>query len=233
VLSSGLRAHVLYLQVLRFSFWGSGAPNYGKELLEVACRFMFEYPKELQTAILNNYMVNPSGLSGHWQEGDFFQEHSNKAIKTIFNTKNSDWDSRFLREDVSPNIAGLSQLRQSMMALLGLSRTGNGRTQADYRADINVLASHYLREGAFEYRPGRVQACLATDMVSAGFDRLKSSVLDNFLERTTFGRTVPNTQDPLPKEDEESIEIPLGPLIMENGRLVMEEVVLDSEDDDS
>lgn len=194
---------------------------------------MFEYPKKLQTAILNNYMVNPSGLSGHWQEGDFFQEHSNKAIKTVFNTKNSDWDSRFLREDVSPNISGLSQLRQSMMTLLGLSRTGNGKAHADYIADINVLASHYLREGAFEYHPGRVQACLATDMISAGFDRLESSVLDSFLERTTFGRTVPSTQDSPPEqEDEESIEMPLQPLIMENGRLVMEEIALDSDEDD-
>jgi hypothetical protein len=218
-------------QVLRFSFWGSGSPNYGKELLEVACRFMFEYPKKLQEAIINNWLVNPSGFAGHWQECDFFQEHCNKAIKTVFNTKNAEWDSRFLREDVGPNITGLARLRESMMRLLGLNRTGQGRARPNYRADINVLASHYLKEQAFDFHPGRVQAIVAADMFSDGFDRVESSVLESFLERTTFGRTAPSLTDDMAAEQEDRIVIPLEPLIMNDGVLVMDELAEDSDSD--
>ncbi|EUC54662.1 hypothetical protein RSOL_064420 [Rhizoctonia solani AG-3 Rhs1AP] len=68
----------------------------GRSFLKWLVDLCFEYPAKLQTAILNNWLINLSGLNGHWQENDFFQEHSNKAIKTVFNTKNSDWDSAFL-----------------------------------------------------------------------------------------------------------------------------------------
>jgi hypothetical protein len=218
---------------MRFAFWGSGAPNYGKELLEVACRFMFEYPKELQDAILNNYLVNPSGLNGHWQECDFFQEHCNKAIKTVFNTKNSDWDSRFLREDVAPNISGLARLRESVLRLLGLERTGHGITNPDYGADINVLASHYLREHAFEFQPGRTQTCTASDMFSDGYDRVESSVLKSFLERTANGR-IPQVdeEDTTLDQMEDFIEMPLEPLVMEDGVLQIDNANEDSENEE-
>ncbi|KAH7318797.1 hypothetical protein B0J17DRAFT_633960 [Rhizoctonia solani] len=142
------------IKVLRFSFWGSKVANYGRELLEMACQFNFEYPKALKTAILNNYLVNPSGLNGHWQEGDFFQEHSNKAIKSVFNTKNSDWDSTFLQDVVSVNIQGLSLLRETFLQFLGLNKTGSGRSKPNYHANINVLAVHYLDEKTFILHPG-------------------------------------------------------------------------------
>ena len=35
-------------------------------------------PPELCEAILNNYLVNPSGLQGHWHELDLMQEHFNR-----------------------------------------------------------------------------------------------------------------------------------------------------------
>ncbi|KAF8603103.1 hypothetical protein BDV93DRAFT_508619 [Ceratobasidium sp. AG-I] len=220
------------IKILRFSFWGSNAANYGKELLEVACRFMFEYPKDLQEAILNNYLLNPSGLDGHWQEGDFFQEHSNKAIKTVFNSKNSEWDSRFLRDAVSVNITGLGRLRDTMMKFLGLGRTARGNSRPDFSADINVLASHYLREGAFDLRRGRFQEHNTADMFSAGFDRLESSILDAFLERTTAGEAPYTLETSKPEPEPESTEIPPEPLIMVDGFLTAMQPEEDNEYDE-
>ncbi|KDN33032.1 hypothetical protein RSAG8_13879, partial [Rhizoctonia solani AG-8 WAC10335] len=45
------------VKMLRFSFWGSKAANYGRELLEMACQFKFEYPEALKTAILVDSFV--------------------------------------------------------------------------------------------------------------------------------------------------------------------------------
>ncbi|CAE6444186.1 unnamed protein product [Rhizoctonia solani] len=209
--------------------------NYGKELLEMACRFMFEYPAKLQAAILNNWLINPSGLNGHWQENDFFQEHSNKAIKTVFNTKTSDWDSPFLRDTVSVNIRGLSQLKDNLLRVLGLAKTGSGTSKPDYSADINVLAAHYLASNTFTLHPGHTQDALATDMFTDGYSRM-SSLLPDFLEKSTTEWTRVTDQGQLDQEpDAAEVEeagdgIPLAPLIMEDGvlRADEQEIVNDS-----
>ncbi|KAH7325535.1 hypothetical protein B0J17DRAFT_534562, partial [Rhizoctonia solani] len=65
------------IKVLRFAFWGGGARNYGNELLELACSQFYEYPAALNSALMNYYLVNPSGLPGHFHECDLLQEHRN------------------------------------------------------------------------------------------------------------------------------------------------------------
>lgn len=219
--------------MLRFSFWGSGAVYYGNELLELACRFLLEYPEPLKTAILNNYLINPSGIPGRWQEWDFYQEHSNKAIKTVFNTENSEWDSRFLRDAVSVNVEGLARLRDKMMEFLGLGRTGRGRVRPDYMADINVLASHYLRGQVFQLRPGRQQECLAQDIFEKGHTKLYSGALNQFLDQTALSRAgqsitggEPEGAEPEVEElfDDREVEIPRQPLIIAEGELIEHEL---------
>ncbi|KAG9119176.1 hypothetical protein FRC07_005951, partial [Ceratobasidium sp. 392] len=210
------------LVLLRFSFWGAGSGNYGRELLELAAGFLYEYSEPLKLAILNNYLVNPSGLPGRWQECDFFQEHSNKTIKTVFNSKNSEWDSRFLRDSVSVNIGGLSRLRESMLRFLGLGQVGQGQSHPDLSADINVLASHYLRGQVFKLTHGRRQVCRADDLVNEGFNKLKGGVFNNFLEQSASNRVAQSGADAAVTDDleeQEDIEIPPEPLIMENGVL--------------
>ncbi|KAJ6557658.1 hypothetical protein B0H19DRAFT_867149, partial [Mycena capillaripes] len=64
-------------EVLRFSFWGAGSTNYGNEMLELACNFLYDFPPALQLAVLNNYLANTTGLLGHWLELDLLQEHFN------------------------------------------------------------------------------------------------------------------------------------------------------------
>ncbi|KAJ3765120.1 hypothetical protein FB446DRAFT_655696 [Lentinula raphanica] len=99
------------IKILRFSFWGTGSTNYGNEMLELACNFIYEFTPELVTAIFENYLVNTSNLEGHWFELDLLQEHFNFWIKRLFNSKSHDFDSRHLAECVSLNIQGLSALR--------------------------------------------------------------------------------------------------------------------------
>ncbi|KAG8689251.1 hypothetical protein FRC08_011031 [Ceratobasidium sp. 394] len=208
------------IKLLRFSFWGAAATNYGKELLELASNFLHKFSDSLRETVLNNYLVNPSGLAGRWQECDFFQEHSNKAIKSVFNSKNSEWDSGFLRNSVSVNITGLAHLRDTMLDFLGLRKPGSGQSQPDLTADINVLAKHYLEGQVFTFSPGRSQECVATDMFEAGLNKLEQGALKRFLERSAASRAGQLFEEPDPEDQGGDFVIPPEPLIMENGRLV-------------
>ena len=44
---------------------------------------MREFPEPLREAVLNNYLVNPSGLPGHWHELDLLQEHYNHSREML------------------------------------------------------------------------------------------------------------------------------------------------------
>ncbi|KAG9083064.1 hypothetical protein FRC07_014027 [Ceratobasidium sp. 392] len=206
------------MKVLRFSFWGGGSNNYGNELLEVACNYFYEYPADLQTAILNNYLVNPSGLPGHWHELDLLQEHHNLSIKRVFNKKNSEFDSDFLRRAVSVNVRGFGQLRDSLMHMLGLSSIPIGRSMPQYEHDIDVLATHYRRSTLFNFQSGRSQAFTAEDTFSLGYEKLKATALERFLDRTIADPEQVSEEGDEPAEMEE-LEEPPVPLALHNGVL--------------
>ncbi|KAG9091511.1 hypothetical protein FS749_016478 [Ceratobasidium sp. UAMH 11750] len=175
------------IKILRIAFWGGGATNYGNELLEMACNHFYEYPADLLKAVLNNYLVNPSGLPGHFHELDLLQEHHNLAIKTVFNSKNSDFDSTFMKDSVALNIIGLAGLRDSLLYLLGLNRTPRGKTRSEYEADINVLAQHYRGADSILVRqPARQHRFLPRDVFGLGVDRLGTKSPGDFLRRTAL-----------------------------------------------
>ncbi|KAG9090387.1 hypothetical protein FS749_000598 [Ceratobasidium sp. UAMH 11750] len=80
------------MNVFLFGFWGTNSINYGNKLLEMTCNFKYEYPPNMKQAIIDNMLMNPSGLPKHWQAGDLLQEHHNLKIKTIYNSKSSNFD---------------------------------------------------------------------------------------------------------------------------------------------
>ncbi|KAG8732564.1 hypothetical protein FRC11_012575 [Ceratobasidium sp. 423] len=175
------------IKVLRFAFWGGGARNYGNELLELACSQFYKYPPALQEALLNHYLVNPSGLPGHFHENDLLQEHHNRDTKTIFDSKQAGFDSSFMRNSVSINIVNLGKIKDRFLHRLGLNRTSRGKTKADYEADINVLAQHYRGEtSSLIYHSGRQHRFRPPDIFGLGLQHLKSGGLAQFLKRTAL-----------------------------------------------
>ncbi|KAG8763876.1 hypothetical protein FRC12_008369 [Ceratobasidium sp. 428] len=172
------------MNVFLFAFWGTNSINYGNELLERTCNFKYEYPPALKQAILNNMLVNPSGLPKHWQAGDLLQEHHNLKIKTVYNSKSSDFDDPFLRESISLNIGGLSRVEASLLEQLGIGRKDKRHAAAKQQADINVLGTHLQKEKALEFVQLRSQPFKAGDMIGAGYERLANSALWKFLKRT-------------------------------------------------
>ncbi|KAH7867816.1 uncharacterized protein C8R40DRAFT_1063573 [Lentinula edodes] len=213
------------IKVLRFSFWGAGSTNYGNELLELACNFLYEFTPELILAIFENYLVNTSNLAGHWFELDLLQEHFNFWIKRLFNSKSHDFDSEHLAECVSLNIRGLSMLRGHMSKQFGLSETSYTHSDPSKIADINRLGSHYRAHNILRYIPARDQPYLVPDEYTAGINYLADGQLDIFLQRTMRGGLL--ARDELSDGDIDEVEgMPANPITSEAGGLKTSEFIM-------
>lgn len=172
------------IQRLLFQFWGAGSTNYGRELLHLMCSVLYEWSEELRKAIFMNWLVNPSGLPGHFHELDLLQEHLNFWLK-LFNAKTIGFDSAFMKEAISLNIHTFGHLRSELPTIFGLARVGHGRSDEQLEADFNTLGHHYLWEHVFSFVPGRSQPYSARDAFSEGQSKLANGTLDDFLSNTT------------------------------------------------
>ncbi|KAF8302082.1 hypothetical protein DL93DRAFT_500602 [Clavulina sp. PMI_390] len=168
---------------LRFYFFGSSQYNYGNELLRQFADFRYRCTPDMLTAIMENYLVNPSGLCGRWHERDLLQEHLNFWLKRVFNGQLLTFDSSFYREAVSLNIVGFKDLSQSIFKTLGLSPVHSGHTLRDVTADINHLGLSFLDENLHIYTPGRAQTFACKDSVTRGGEKLLDGKLESFLNQ--------------------------------------------------
>ncbi|KAJ6601701.1 hypothetical protein DFH09DRAFT_969262, partial [Mycena vulgaris] len=202
------------IKVLRFSFWGAGSTNYGNEMLELACNFLYEFPAALQDAILNNYLVNTTGLIGHWLELDLLQEHYNFWIKRLFNSKSHSFDSNHLSEAVGLNIHGFSAIRNYFPRIFGFKKNEGNHRKANTTNDLNALGVHYRADHIMQYTAGRNSHVVPNEF-SAGFDILESGKLAEFLERTTRdGLAVQPDDDPVHVDEE---RLPTNPITTGTG----------------
>ncbi|KAJ7085341.1 hypothetical protein C8R43DRAFT_1142534 [Mycena crocata] len=203
------------LKLLRFSFWGTGSTNYGNELLELACNFLYEYSDDLKIAVLNNYLVNPSGRAGFWLALDLL--HYNFWIKVLFNTKSHDFDSKHLADRVGLNIAGISDLREKFPGLFGLQRNGQRHTDTSTVHDINRLGVHFRKNHILEYEAGRNQPYTVKNEFGLGYSKLVNGQLKIFLERTASGGSATGTKEE--PSEVPAAEFPATPVTMVEGVL--------------
>ena len=189
---------------MRFTFWGSGATNYGNELLEHAILFIHVYPKKLREALLDNWLVNPSGEPHRWHELDLLQEHLNFWIKVFFNSWNSDFGSSFLQKVVSLNIPGFSQFRMHLEDAMGMSPVSGYHFKPNIKNDIIALASRHNIDDIFTFHPGRIQSFQAKDTFAIGIEKLgQTSLIKDFLAHT--GETGASLDLGLTDVDEEDV----------------------------
>lgn len=183
-------------------------------MLELACNFLYEFPPALLEAVLNNYLVNTTGLHGHWLELDLLQEHYNFWIKRLFNSKSHSFDSRHLSEAVGLNIHGFSAIRDQFPGLFGFKKNDGKHKHADKTDDLNALGTHYRDDHIMQYVPGRNGHVVANEF-NAGYDILEGGKLAEFLERTTRdGHSVQPDDEPV--EDGEE-RLPANPITSGTG----------------
>lgn len=145
----------------------------------------------MRIAVLNNYLVNPSGRPGHWLELDLLQEHFNFWLKRLFNSKSLDFDGKHLSEAVGLNIRGFSSLRKIFPGLFGLKKNSPGHTPAKTADDLDALGVHYGADKILSFVKHRHQDHEIINEFAEGFNILESGQLQTFLDRTTPDGPVP------------------------------------------
>ncbi|KAJ7069168.1 hypothetical protein C8F01DRAFT_1245377 [Mycena amicta] len=212
--------------LLRFGFWGAGSTNYGNELLELACNFLYEFPEDLKAAVFNNYLVNPSGRAGSWHEPDLLQEHFNFWIKHLFNSKSHDFDGKHLSEAVGLNIAGISRMRELFPGMFGLKCNGQKHRKADTAHDLNKLGMHYRDDQVLLFRAGRTHMQIPDNDFDGRINKLLDGQLKKFLDRTTHGGPVNNTDDTNFETGTQVAEVPTNPMTVCDGTMDISEFVM-------
>lgn len=182
----------------------------------MACNFLYEFPQGLRDAILNNYLVNTSGLKGRWFELDLLQEHFNFWIKRLFNGKTKDFDAKHLAEAVSLNIQGFGTTRDRVPGLFGFRKSAGTHTSPDKANDINRLGTHFHDNKILQFVPKRDQPYLVKDEFGAGIDVLEDGQLRTFLDRTTRGMENLDLSD-VNSTGNEMPDIPSNPIYMDDG----------------
>jgi hypothetical protein len=136
--------------------------------------FTHVYTREEREAILNNWLVNPSGKPGKWHELDLLQEHLNFWIKVFFNRRNSEFGSGFIPV-LSLNIPGFSRLHTFLAHALGISTTTGFHHKPSKVEDLILLAARHKQDDIFTFHPGRTQQFHAKDIFSLGMEKLRST----------------------------------------------------------
>lgn len=112
------------LQVWTYTFTGSGKSKYANKLLGLTCNFEFKYSKELQYAILNNWLCNLSGINGCWFSMDLMQEKNIKQLKKMSQKRNATFGGTFFKQVIAVNIREYLAAMASTNAFVGLAKRG-------------------------------------------------------------------------------------------------------------
>ena len=137
--------------------------------------FIHVFTKEEREALLNNWLVNPSGKSHGWHELDLLQEHLNFWIKAFFNQRNSTFGTSFLSNVISLNITGFSHLRTFLEHLIGIASTTGYHHKPSKTEVIILLTGRHEEDDIFTFHPGRTQPFQAKDVFGIGVEKLRST----------------------------------------------------------
>lgn len=134
---------------------------------------MRDYPPDLLTALTNNYLVNPSGIVGHWHEVDLLQEHHNFLLKRLFQSKTMSFESKFLKDVGGLNLGGFNELRDRFPRVFGLKQRRGFHPDKKRTDDINRLDDHYrvyynLQQGEHKHTQYQMDSRLEQKSYSVG-----------------------------------------------------------------
>lgn len=164
----------------------------------MAADFKIRFDLPTKTSVMENDLVNPSGIHGRWHERDLLQEHLNFWLKRVYNNHLQTFDSSFFREAVSLNIVELKELLQNMFLKLGITPTHNGRSHVDLDADINFLGLAFQRQKLHVFVPSRTQTFITRDSFDAGTGIMLEGAVEAFMERYEISKYFTPVVTPMP-----------------------------------
>jgi len=154
-------------------------------LLEVYCLLRYEASNDLHDGILNNWLVNVTGEVGKWIEGDLLQEHYNRWLEDMVKKRGGDFDDKFYRQTLSPNVEHFLQIKEEMENSFDLKGRGKTHTSPHLRDELRLLLALYEEENLHLFCAGRTLGHAAVNQFDEGYDKLRSRKLKDFINKTT------------------------------------------------
>ncbi|KDQ12642.1 hypothetical protein BOTBODRAFT_93829, partial [Botryobasidium botryosum FD-172 SS1] len=173
------------LKVWIFTFSGSGHHKYATYLLEMYCNFRFDFPKPLVQAILSNYLVNPSGIDGHFSEADFMQEQHNGVLEDHAQKKGSEFHEPHYRKVLSPSVRKFLEFNAEQEEALGLSKRSKTHGVPNLRDEYRALLQMYWEKDLHKFCVGRTMDHAPVDAFAAGVQKMHDGALGRFLRTST------------------------------------------------
>lgn len=143
------------LDIWTLCFLGGKHYKYAIEMLEIQCGFQKEWTPELQEVVLQNWLVNPTGVAGHFLPVDEFQEECVRAIKHIHNPGGPERVGEYLRETLARLKCPFMNIRSAMDSVTGAVDYRGGHSRQDACADVMTLFKMYNNKSVFAHIMGR------------------------------------------------------------------------------
>ncbi|KAJ7675501.1 hypothetical protein B0H17DRAFT_1140257 [Mycena rosella] len=191
-----LKVHILYrrfnvgkesnfeTQIFIFTFAGSSNQNYTKYMLDLYALLEFECSPELKEALLNNWLMTLRGEIGTFIEGDIMQEWNNRWLTQISGQRGGDFDDKFYRKTIAPNVLHFLQIKEDIESAFDLKRRSKSHPSPHLRDEIKILLQLYQEEELHSFRSGRSMGHAAVNQFDRGYQRLEDSKLAEYLQHS-------------------------------------------------
>ncbi|KAK7015808.1 hypothetical protein R3P38DRAFT_3321613 [Favolaschia claudopus] len=166
-----------------FNFSGSSNRNYANYLLETYCLHQYEASPEFSSAMLNNWLVNPSGKK--FVECDHSQEGFNKWLEEMVIHKGGNFDDNFYRHTLAPNVLHFLRMKDQIQSAFELQPRGKTHGAPHLRNEFQQLLRMHKEDELHQFRPGRTHGHAAVNFFEKGYTELESGKLQNFIEQST------------------------------------------------
>ncbi|EIW62772.1 uncharacterized protein TRAVEDRAFT_113893, partial [Trametes versicolor FP-101664 SS1] len=143
------------VKVSLFSFAGSSHTKYTGYTLEMIVNLELESSPALKEMFLKNWLINPSGESGRWVEGDIHLEHINLILETMLEHKDAEWDDAYIRTVVAPNVSHFVTRKNTYREGLGLAKRRSAHTSPHCRPEVIKLLEAFKEEDLHRFRKGQ------------------------------------------------------------------------------
>ncbi|KAH9917526.1 hypothetical protein B0H21DRAFT_879595 [Amylocystis lapponica] len=193
------------LKMMMFCFAGSSHTKYTGYLLEMIASLELESSDTLRDFFLRNWLVNPSGEPGKYQEGDLMQEHYNRELETFIERKDVEWDADYIRRVIAPNVGHFVTLKNAWGDGLGLAKRRGAHPEPHSRPEVSILLNTYKDEDLHRFRAGRCYGSPGEDIdtFAKGITELDNGKLKNWIQQTTQDRSLhPTTSAPVHTDTE-------------------------------
>lgn len=157
------------------------------ELLEVACGFEFEYSPQPQRIIKDNWLVNLTGIPGHWFAGDLLVEKTIRQLKVMAVRRTSTFGSKFFKS-LALNVRYFLSASDSLRSAVGLSDISGFHPKKRRQVALETFRLKYRERQPHYFREKRAQGNIAADDFAAGqleLQRNNGERIRAFIERTT------------------------------------------------